>query len=231
MLTEIWNCRDFDISGYKSFVQGPIPNQSRKGGRYSGGIALLYKSNLQKTISIVKTNQNFLWFKIDKKFLNLSKDFYVCGVYIPPCNSKYFESEIFDQLEQDILCFSSAGSVILLGDFNSRTGKYSDTVSQDGNNIITNDQSESAFHPAKRNSFDNVLNTHGKKLLEICKTFDLRIVNGRVNGDTLGRPTFHGTNGTSVIDYFICDHHTFLDVANFAIPHIRPQCYLSVVKS
>ena len=169
MLTEIWNCRNFDKSGYKSFVQGPIPNQSRKGGRYSGGIALLYKSNLQKTISIVKTNQNFLWFKIDKKFLNSSKDFYVCGVYIPPCNSKYFDSEIFDQLEQDILCFSTAGSVILLGDFNSRTGKYSDTVSQDGNNIITNDQSESAFHPAERNSFDNVLNITGKNCLRYAK--------------------------------------------------------------
>ena len=112
--------------------------------------------------------------------------------------------------------------MILLGDFNSRTGKYSVTVSQDGNNIITNDQSESAFHPAERNSFDNVLNTHGKKLLEICKTFDLRIVNGRVNGDTLGRPTFHGTNGTSVIDYFICDHHTFLDVANFVVEKPSP---------
>ena len=75
MLTEIWNCRDFDISGYKSFVQGPILNQSRKGGRYSGGIALLYKSNLQKTIFIVKTNQNFLWFKIDKKILEFVKGF------------------------------------------------------------------------------------------------------------------------------------------------------------
>jgi len=223
VLTEIWNCRDFEIAGYKSFVQCPTPNQSKKGGRHSGGIALFYKSNLQKIISIVKTNQNFLWFKIDKKFLNSSKDIYVCGVYIPPCNSKYFDSEIFDQFEQDILFFSSAGSVILLGDFNSRTGKYSDTVSQDGNNIITNDQSESAFHPAERNSFDNVLNSHGKKLLEICKTFDLRIVNGRVSGDTLGRPTFHGTNGTSVIDYFICDHHTFLDVANFVVEKPSPM--------
>ena len=31
-----------------------------------------------------------------------------------------------------------------------------------------------------------------KRLLEICKTLDLRIVNGRANGDTPGRPTFHG---------------------------------------
>ena len=95
-----------------------------------------------------------------------------------------------------------------MGDFNSRTGKYSDTVSQEGNNVISDDQSESAFQPAQRNSFDNVINSHGKKLLEICKTLDLRIVNKRANGDTLGRPTFHGKNGTSVIDYIICNQYT-----------------------
>ena len=79
-----------------------------------------------------------------------------------------------------------------MGDFNSRTGKYFNTVSQEGNNVISNDQSETAFQPAQRNSFDNVINSDGKRLLEICKTLDLRIVNGRANGDTLGRPTFHG---------------------------------------
>ena len=57
------------------------------------------------------------------------KDPLVCGVYIPPCNSKYFDIELFDQLEQDVVHFSSTGSVILMGDFNSRTGKYSDTSS------------------------------------------------------------------------------------------------------
>ena len=127
------------------------------------------------------------------------KDTYVCGIY----NSKYFDPEFFDQLEQDITDFSSTGSIILMGNINSRTGKYSDTVSQEGNNVITNDQSESAFQPTQRNSFDNVLNSHRKRLLEICKTLDL--INGTVNGDTLGRPTFHGKNGTSVIDYLICD--------------------------
>ena len=57
-------------------------------------------------------------------------------MYIPPCNSKYFDLEIFDQLERDIVHFSRIGSVILMGDFNSRTGKYSDTVSQEGNSIM-----------------------------------------------------------------------------------------------
>ena len=45
------------------------------------------------------------------------KDILVCSVYIPPCNSKYFDVELFDQLEQDVVHFSSTGSVILMGDF------------------------------------------------------------------------------------------------------------------
>ena len=203
LLTEIGNCTDLEMTGYTSFVQCSTPNQSRKGGRNSGGIALLYKNKLDKNIVITETTQNYVWFVIKKDFLNSMKDIHVCGIYIPPCNSKYFDPEIFDQLEQDIIDFSPTGSIILMGDFNSRTGKYSDTVSQEGNNVISNDQSETAFQPAQRNRFDNVINSHGKRQLEICKTLDLRIVNGRANGDTPGRPTFHGKNGTSVIDYVI----------------------------
>ena len=111
-----------------------------------------------------------------------------------------------------------------MGDFNSRTGKYSDTVSHEGNSIITNDQSDSSFQTVQRNSFDNVLNNNGKKLLEICKNLDLRIVNGRAKGDSLGRPTFHGKNGTSVIDYIICDQSTFINVDNFVV---KQPSYLS----
>ena len=222
LLTEIGNCTDLEITGYKSFVQCSTPNQSRKGGRNSRGIALFYKNKLDKNIVITKTTQNYVWFIIKRDLLN-SINIHVCGIYVP----KYFDLEIFDQLEQDITDFSPTGSIILMGDFNSRTGKYSDTVSQEGNNVISNDQSESAFQPAQRNSFHNVINSHGKRLLEICKNLDLRIVNGRahgVNGDTLGRPAFHGKNGTSVIDYVICDQYTLLDVNSFVV---KQPSYLS----
>ena len=197
---------------------------SRKGGRNSGGIVLFYKNKFHAHISITKTTPNFIWFKIEKGFLKSMKDILVCGVYIPPCNSKYFDIELFDQLEQDVVHFSSTGSVILIGDFNSRTEKYSDTVSQEGNDIIDNDQSKSALEPVQRNSFDNVLNSHGKQLLDICKNLDLRIVNGRVNGDTLGRPTFHGRNGKSDVDYIKCDQSTFLNITGFLV---KQPSYLS----
>ena len=142
----------------------------------------------------------FLWFKILKKFTKTDHDIYVCGAHIPPYNSIYFSPELFEELENDIEKFSSHGSILLMGDFNSRTGKYPDNVCQDGNSIIVNDQSKSSQYAFQRNSFDNDLNNHGKKLLEICQSADLRILNGRISGDSLGRPTFHGKSGVSVID-------------------------------
>ena len=109
----------------------------------------------------------------------------MCGAYIPPHNSIYFSPELFEELENDIEKFSSHGSILLMGDFNSRTGKYPDNVCQDGNSIIVNDQSKSSQYAFQRNSFDNDLNNHGKKLLEICLSADLRILNGRISGDSL----------------------------------------------
>ena len=77
-----------------------------------------------------------------------------------------------------------------------------------GNSLITNEQSEFSLCSTQRNSFDNELNSHGKRLLEICNSADLRILNGRVSGDSLGRVTFHGKKGVSVVDYAVCDQRS-----------------------
>ena len=84
----------------------------------------------------------------------------------------------------DILTFSSKGSILLLGDFNSKTGKHSDTVCHDGNNIITkNERFDSLLRPSPRNSYYNEFNAHGKRFIGICKSTDLKILNGGVSGD------------------------------------------------
>ena len=113
--------------------------------------------------------------------------------------------------------FSSLGSILIMGDFNSRVGKHPDSVCQEGNKIITNDFSESSLCATQRKSFDNDLNNHGKRLLEICRSADLRILNGRINGDSLGRPTFHGKSGISVIDYSICDQDFLRNITSFIV--------------
>ena len=90
---------------------------------------------------------------------------------MPPNNSNQFYPELFEDLESDIENYSSQGSVLLMGDLKSRTRKYPDSVSQEGNDITTNEQSESVLSFNERNGFDNELNNRGKRLLTLLDIF------------------------------------------------------------
>ena len=155
ILSETWSEPNLEVAGYRSGVRGT--SKTAKNGRNSGRLALLYKNEFHDWISVEKASPNFLWFKISKNYTKTTKDIFVCCAYIPPYSSNYFHPELFEDLESDIANYSSQGSVLLMGDLNSRTGKYPDSVSQEGSNIITNDQSKYALSFSQRNSFDNEL--------------------------------------------------------------------------
>ena len=83
--------------------------------------------------------------------------------------------------------------------------------------IHSDDITTSSFIPVDRQSFDSTINNHGKRLIQICKSCNLRIINGRTKGDSLGKPTFHGKNGTSVVDYIICAQDLLQTTNNFIV--------------
>ena len=70
--------------------------------------------------------------------------------------------------------------------------------------LYQSDQSEFSLCAFQRHSFSDELNNRGKRLLEICRSADLEIMNGRLRGDSLARPTFRGKSGVSVVDYAVC---------------------------
>ena len=156
-----------------------------------------------------------MWCRIDCTIPNQTKYLFVCGVYIPPEMSSYFDEEIFEELENDILNLSKKGNIMLLEDVNARTSNLKDFVSKEGNSFI-NDISDE--------SFDNSSNQHGKSLTEICKNFNMRILKGRTLGDSFGKPTSHHKNGTSAVDYIICDQELTQTIENFIV---KPPTYLS----
>ena len=102
----------------------------------AGGIILLFKTKFQSRVNIEKLTKNFLWCQIDKSVLGSPQDLFICGVYIPPGNSPYFDDEIFNNLESDVAYFSTKDNIMLLGDFNARTSKIEDYVSKEGNTFI-----------------------------------------------------------------------------------------------
>ena len=223
VLNETWCNTNIDVPGFSSFVSDTALPHTNQVCRKSGGIILLAKKKFEKFLSITKKSKNFLWCKISKEILNNENDLFLCGVYIPPEKSAYFEKEIFDELEEDIAFYSSKGNVMILGDFNARTDTCNDFISKDGNQFI-NDTSENCFQTKQRLSFDHQINNHGKQLINVCKSSDIRILNGRTKGDSLGRATFHGTNGISVVDYVICDQELFQKTNYFIV---KPPTYLS----
>ena len=75
---------------------------------------------------------------------------YVCGAYIPPEKSKYFPPEIFEELEEDIIEFRSKSFVMLLGDLNSRTGKYDDHISISGEHLFVSNKLEESIQSRKK---------------------------------------------------------------------------------
>ena len=113
--------------------------------------------------------------------------------------------------------------MILIGDFNARTSKLDDFVSTDGNKHIQNLTQDNS-NETKRENFDNIINDHGKNLIEICKNCNMQILNGRTKGDSLGKPTFHSKNGISTIDYVICNI-SLLEHIKFLV--VKPTNYFS----
>ena len=71
-------------------------------------------------------------------------------------------------------------------------------------------------------NFDQYLNEHGKILLEMCKSLDIRILNGRCKGDSLGKITFNAIQGISTVDYIIVSEELLDKFQNFVVRQPSP---------
>lgn len=190
-----------------------MKNRFKCGKKCSGGITLAYKKELCKDIFIHKTDIEFvLWFEISKTITNTDKNIIVGNVYIPPENSKYSNKDVFSLLEIEMQnMLTNNKHVILAGDFNARTGTRTEIHSvlhesmDRFNEIFEESQSEFnlTLESIERNNVDKIQNCYGKLLLEMCKSNNLLIVNGRLGDNISGKVT---CKGTSTVDYFICDY-------------------------
>ena len=89
-MSETWTRDAISISNFRCFNQPANKKNLKKSGRNSGGIMLFYEESLAKNISFMKSNHYYICCKIDKKLFDLTKDVFVCAVYILPENSNYY---------------------------------------------------------------------------------------------------------------------------------------------
>ena len=115
------------LPGYTCFL-----NNRDKLSRYrSGGIALFVKNSISDYVKVENEfhSKLILWFIISHKITLIGEDVHCGIVYIPPQGSKYAHEEPYNELEQEIIryCINST-NIILMGDFNSRSGQKDDYV-------------------------------------------------------------------------------------------------------
>jgi hypothetical protein len=164
-LTETW-CTDQSVNNLAIpndyiHLYSYRPNYGRD-HHNGGGISLLFQKKLSNFIcKLDSSNDDFLFFKIDKYLLQLEQDLYVGVIYIPPENSTSLGPRChFTDLENDIVKYSKQGHLLLTGDFNARIGKHEDLIFNDSgkflpcSSVYINDKS------SHRQSLD-----HNKKLL------------------------------------------------------------------
>ena len=119
-----------------------------------------------------------------------------------PQQSSYYIDQNIDSLEMietDILVYKSMGSVIILGDFNAKTGSQPDYILNDEDDFLPlNEDYVIDSNIIDRKSKDTKVCSRGKELLEICIFSSLRILNGRAFGDFMGKFTSYQYNGNIV---------------------------------
>lgn len=126
---------------------------------------------------------------------------------------------IFQLLEESISKYKNMGSVYVAGDLNARTGVRNDYIIDDFLKYVVSDGNlpflyEDTEVICEWKNQDKHINYYGRKLLELCKSSGLRIVNGRHPWDVPGDYTFFCSRGNSVIDYLLTE--SFFSIGHFS---------------
>ena len=110
--------------------------------------------------------------------------------------------------------------LILAGDFNARTKDYMDFIIEDEADHIFGQHAgypTDDFSMARKNKDIDFSNAYGLSLVELCCTFSVHILNGRLFDDKEGNFTCFANNGTSVVDYMVASTTLFPKVSNFVV--------------
>ena len=212
ILLETWKGTDAQINLSNFNVIQKCRKKSKRSRRFSGGIIIFYKSKLHKGIvelTNISTSKNRIWLKMEKDFFGFKKDLYLCACYIPPFNSPFYDDD-FIKLENEIIQLSDKGDIALIGDLNARTANRLDFIDNERHihDALLDILPTCYLHDSnieRRNSVDSVFNSQGQQLLDLCIASQLRILNGRYLGDTMGNMTCFKPNGASTVDYALAN--------------------------
>ena len=184
------------------------------------GIAVFAKENISELFKLVKTeNKDVIWVRMKKEKTGEDRDVYIGTCYLNPSAGVDSDRKIA-KLTEDIIYFQNKGDVMVVGDFNAKTGNLDDTISPDKTDELFDLVLDEP--PPKRNSEDDAVNPRGNDLLDMCRSLDLNIINGRKTGDLFGKYTCLKWNGNSLVDYLITSSSVFKKISVFEVGEFLP---------
>ena len=223
MFTESWGTEytNFHVPGFQYFNLNRHeykPNSKRA----SGGIIIYVKGSILKpnyNVMLMKDNDDIIWLKFDETNSIFSNCIYVClcyNVHSGTSRQGLIDTDIFDrllvhieQIKADSYDFNY--SFLICGDFNARVGELKDFLSGDNNRYIDALPDDYISDTNIRwVTQDKTVNENGYNLIDFCRHTGLRIANGRIGEDAeVGKCTYVGSAGTSLIDHVIVSENLF----------------------
>ena len=215
------------VNSFETFV---LHRYEKKRGskRNSGGIILyVRKEYVTKDMLIFTSKDDILWIKICKSVLGIDTDLYICLCYVIPDESSrqaLNESNVFDRLLDSVLFIENKVdtnyNLLICGDINARTSNKPDFVTDDDSvhiDVLPDDYTPDTIMHRWSEDVGHV-NNNGLLLLDFCKQTGLRIMNGRVGQDReIGRYTFVGNRGSSLVDYVLGSQEMFNLIKSFEV--------------
>ena len=187
---QIGNDVNIEMDGYIEKRPRMVRPKPKKAIKHSGGIVCLVKKELANRVEIIKSKSvNIMWVRIRTNRGN--SDIMMGITYLSPENSTYSKKHSPDKtweiLRSEVGRYRKDYKISLIGDFNSRTGQLLDYVQNDDNRFVDLPDDYVIDHEVcKRTNQDDSVNDFGKTLIDLCRMCELRILNGRIFGDTGG---------------------------------------------
>ena len=216
-LTECWLSTkpNINLKGFSHIFKAR--KKARFARRNSGGTCILFKSELKKGVSEILWDdfEDGLSIKLLKEFFSLANDICIIVPYMRPAQSSRnmidAEENCFDKLYQQIAKCKNKFDIMMISDFNARVGLLQDVnndsdlidVNHDvlnADSLVSHDDLIINDMSIVRCNKDSIVNSYGRQLIQLCKSADLVILNGRSPGDRTGKFTYIEKKGKSVID-------------------------------
>ena len=228
LLTELGNSDlyNYEVNGFETIK---LHRTDMKVGtkRSSGGLIIYIRSKFCDKDMIIKTvadDIHVIWLGYKQGVLS-NKYVFVCLCYVMPVltsREPLVDVSVYDRLLLHISKFeakhSDNCSFIVCGDMNARTSTLSNMVIDDNSMHVPLPDKYVCDDIIPRCSEDKVVNTNGHLHTEFCKQASLIMINGRCGLDrSVGKFTFNGHLGQSVIDYILVSRDLYEQIAEFSV--------------